>query len=465
MNKFISSLAAALLLLPSVASAQFSEATDIDDLALIYIGSQNRPDWTKDKLRPYVVHTYSDGTESWMFDGFLFMDYMMYDEETGIIVGLGEDNAEPSRRIHWERLIDVQFGQADGSGLTALDELIGELIPVLGEPGHKHKVVFNIPVPHKASQIWGSIDGVTMNISFSDDKIKVMKWYADEFLKRWNEAGFKNIELDGVYWTKESFFEDYWSSVIPETNEYFHSLDLNVYWIPYLNARGWDHWKEWGMDVTYIQPGYYFETDRPYSRLPEAANNAWEYGTGLEMEFEGINYGYNTGIKKSYTYTPENCGLYNNSPEFYQRFVTYIDFFEEEGVFDFMPVAYYNGRQAIYDFSMSKNPKDREVIDRLALIMNKRHVESGWDTAPRTTGIADVQLADVEIAYPVAGGIYISDKAAPDVTILRSDGRTVYSSNTVDADSTRLRYGMTVSCSPGVYIVRSGARSIKVAVR
>lgn len=464
MKKRLISFAAALSLLPAIASAQMTEATDIDDLALIYIGSQNRPDWTKEKLMPYVVHTYADGTQSWMFDGFLFMDYMMYDPETGMMVGLGEDNVDPSRRIHWERLIDVQFGQNDCTGLTALDQLIGELIPSLGEPGHKHKVVFNVPVPHKPSQIWGAIDGTSMNISYSDDKIKVMKWYADEFMKRWEEAGFKNIELDGIYWTKESFFEDYWSTLIPTVNEYFHSLGLKVYWIPYLNARGWDHWKEWGMDVAYIQPGYYFTTDRPYSRLEESVENAWNNDMAMEMEFEGINYGYNTATKQSYTYTPENCGLYSNGQEFYNRFATYIDYFEEQGVFDFMPVAYYNGRQAVYDFSTSKDPKDQEIINRLALIMNKRHVETGWDIAPRTTGIADVMLADAEIAYAVEGGIYISDDSGASVTVATTDGRVIYSRASGSAGS-RLRYGMTIACPAGIYIVRCGARSVKVAVK
>ena len=69
-------------------AGQLSPATDIDDLALIYIGSQNRPEWTKEKFLPYVVHTYPDRTQSWKFDGFLFLDYMMYDEN-GTTVSLG----------------------------------------------------------------------------------------------------------------------------------------------------------------------------------------------------------------------------------------------------------------------------------------------------------------------------------------------------------------------------------------
>lgn len=463
MKKRFASLIATVITIPFILNAQFSDATDIDDLALIYIGSQNRPDWTKEKFKPYIMHTYPDGTQSWMFDGLLFLDYMMFDDN-GRMVGLGEDNVDPSRRVHWERLIDVQFGQDNCTGLTALDELIGELIPSLGEPGHKHKVVFSVPVPHTPSQIWGMIDGESINISTNDGKLKTMKWYADEFLKRWDEAGFKNIELDGIYWTKESFFEDLWNTVIPQANEYFHSLGLKVYWIPYLNASGTDNWKKWGMDIAYIQPGYFFRTDKDYDRLVEAVENAWHKDMALEMEFEGINYGYNTITKQSYTFIPENSGLHAHHPEFYKRFVDYIDYFEKEQVFQYMPIAYYNGRQAVFDFCNSKDPLDREIIDRLALILNKRHIETGWDTAPRTSGIDDAEIADFEIAYAVENGIYIADRAGTDVEIYSIDGKMIFNSSTKGCQTERLRYGITVPCRQGIYIVRTGSRSIKVAV-
>lgn len=444
------------------AAGQFSDVTDIDDLALIYIGSQNRPEWTKEKFQPYIIHSYPDGTQSWMFDGFLLLDYMMYDEN-GMQVGLGEDNVDPSRRVHWERLIDVQFGQDNCTGLTALDELIGELLPSLGNPGHKHKIVFNVPVPHTPSQIWGKIDGESINTSTDAGKLKAMKWYADEFLKRWNEAAFKNIELDGIYWTKESFYESYWNSVVPDANDYFHSLGLKVYWIPYLNAYGTDNWKKWGMDIAYIQPGYFFKTDREYDRLVNAVENAWEKDMGLEMEFEGINYGYNTVTQQTYTYIPENSGLHAHHPEFYQRFVDYLDYFEQELVFDYMPVAYYNGRQAVFDFCNSKDPMDQNVMNRLALILNKRHIETGWDTPPRTAGINDPTAPSL-MAYAVDGGIYIDSDAISDAAIYTVEGRLVYRAEK-SSDAAITRRSVTVSCSPGIYIVRAGGRSVKVCVR
>ena len=104
-------------------------------------------------------------------------------------------------------------------------------------------------------------------------------------------------------------------------------------------------------------------------------------------------------------------------------------------------------------------------MNRLALIINKRHIETGWDTEPRTTGFDDAVIADFEIAYAVDGGIYIADGSGGNVTVHSADGRLIYNRSSAEADIQRLRYGLTVSCRQGVYIVRSGACSVKVAVR
>ena len=45
-------IAAGMLLSSLMSYAQFSTATDIDDLALIYIGSQHSPDWKKEIYSP-----------------------------------------------------------------------------------------------------------------------------------------------------------------------------------------------------------------------------------------------------------------------------------------------------------------------------------------------------------------------------------------------------------------------------
>lgn len=403
------------------------------------------------------MHTFPDGTSSWKFDGFLMMDYMMYNP-SGLVVGLGESNYTPSQRSDWEDLIEVQLGTKTGFGCRALDELIGEMLPVLGTPSHKHKVVINMPVPDNVSQVWGKIDDTALNMSLAAHKTMAMKWYVDLIVERWNDCGFKNIELDGIYWTKESFYGDSWTPIITDVNKHIHSKNLKAYWIPYLKAYGKEHWTEWGMDVCYVQPNYYFKLETPISQLSEAIDYAWASEMGMEMEFEGLNYGYIPSTDNVYTAMAPNSGLYSYHPEFYQKLVDYIDYFENEFVFDCMPVAYYNGRQAVYDFCTSNHPKDRGIMDRLATIINKRHTASGWSVS----GIDDPIISQNLNAHSVKGGIYIADETGDEVNIFATDGSLVYSR----ASSTdgRLQYGTTVSCTPGIYIVRCGDKSVKVCV-
>ncbi len=463
MKRRLLSLIAAAAMSQFAAQAQFSDATDIDDLALIYSGSQNRPDWTKDIFKPYVMHTYPDGTVSWKFDGFLMLDYMKYNAN-GQIIGFGEiQYGEPSKRSDWEELLETQLGSETGFGCRALDQLVGELIPQLGKPGHKHKVVLNIPIPNNNSQIWGKTDdGTSINLGNWSHKVLAMKWYVDHAVKRWNECAFENIELDGFYLTQEGYWEDAWTSVLAETNRHVHDKGYKAYWIPYYGARNNELWKEYGVDVCYMQPGYYFKLETPIERLPEAINYAWENEMGLEMEFEGINYFYNTNTGERWTEMADNGGLYDYHPEFYQRLVDYIDYFENEFIFDSLPIAYYSGRQAVYDFCTSSNPKDQEVMNRLALLINKRHILSKWDTAPRTAGISDAIVSDPAMAYAVAGGIYLSDEAGENAEIYTTDGSLIFSRKT--SSGNRLNYGVTVSCRPGIYIVRCGAKTIKICV-
>lgn len=457
-----------LLLLASVlgaslcSSAQISTVTDIDDLALIYIGSQHRPHWGKEQFTPYVMHTYPDGSKSWMFDGFLMIEFQAWNKN-GQVVSFGESKSFGAQKEDWERLIRVQLGVESGEGCKALDDLIGDLIPVLGKPGHKHKVVLTLPVAEaKSGATWGQIDSGKLNFQNMTDRVLAMKWYIDYAMDLWDKADFKNIELDGVYWTDESF-DAQEKLLAKEMNEYYHSKGLKVYWIPYYNASGRGEWAEFGIDVAYLQPNYYFKTTTPKSQLDSAIEYAWNKLMGLEMEFEGYNYSWTFGSGDAVRYEPANIGLYGKHPEFYQRLVDYIDRFEEELVFDYLPVAYYSGFQAVYDFENSGHPKDKEIMNRLAEILNYRHQTTGWDKEP-TAGINDVSLNDRLMAYGLNGAIYIADAAGSDVAVYSIDGQLVYSKLT-DATSSRLQYGYTIACQPGVYVVRVGSRSIKVAVR
>ena len=470
-------IAAGMLLSSLMSYAQFSTATDIDDLALIYIGSQHRPDWNKDLFAPYVYHTYPDGTKSWMFDGFLMIEFVAYNE-LGQQVSFGESAASVfgAKRKDWERLLHEQLGTYSGNGCRALDNLIDEMIPELGAPGHKHKVVFTLPVAETKSDIWGEIDGVKLDFTQSADRIKGMKWYADLLFSEWDKAGFKHLDLDGVYWTNETFSGRDEQMTI-EINKYYKDKNCRIYRIPYLlrdnnsdilPSQSADAWQEMGVDVAYIQPGYYFQSNRPKKYLQQAIDYAWDHdGMGMEVEFEGYNFGWTydpaTQSGNRYRITPQNSVLYENSPVYHQRLIDYIDAFEENGVFGFMPVAYYSGFEAVYDLEHSGHPKDMELLNRLATILNKRHVESAWDKEP-SAGIDDVKLADRVLAYGLDGAIYIADEGVTGVAVYSVDGKLVYAAGAMQRTAD-LEYGITVPCDPGIYVVCVGSRSVKVAVK
>jgi len=360
-------------------AAQFSKVTDIDDLALIYIGSQHRPVWNKDLFRPYVEHVYPDSTRSWMFDGFLMLEFIRWNK-AGERVNLGESRAKPSVQEDWIAMLDAQLGVEDETGCKALDDLIGELIPVLGKPAHKHKVVMSLPLNNiKGDWFWGEINGRKLT---GNDRVEAMKWYVDELLKRWNAADFKNIELDGVYWTKESYVENE-DDDFKAVTAYAKKRGLLNYWIPYRTAKGRGEWKEWGIDVAYLQPNYYFKEERPMSFIDTTVDFAYGHDMGLEVEFAGYDWTYNLNSGERQRVAPHNIGLYDINPGYYQRLVDYINRFELYGVFDTKPVAYYTGFQGVYDFMTSGNERDRDVISRIARLINRRHQMSGWDTVPR----------------------------------------------------------------------------------
>ena len=468
-------------------NSDYKEVTDIDDLALIYIGSQHRPDWNKELFTPYVVHTYPDGTKSWMFDGFLMIEFLAYNEN-GTQVSFGEttESVNGAKKSDWERLLREQLGTENGYGCRALDNLIDELIPELGEPAHKHKVVFSLPVAEVKSDIWGTINNSrTLDFTKLQDRIDGMKWYADQLMSEWKKAGFKHLDLEGVYWTNETFGNTN-LDMAQAVNQYYHDKDMKVYWIPYLtryNAVGSsylpapteaqvgditptqsaDRWEEYGIDVVYIQPNYYFRSWQPMKYIDQSIEYADKHFLGLEMEFEGYNFSWDPKTETRTMLTPSNCGLYSYSPTYYQRFVDYINKFEAAHEFEMAPLAYYSGFQGVYDFEMSGHPKDKEIINRLATLMNQRHIVSGWDAAPRTTAIDDIAVDDRVLAYGLDGAIYIAREGVEAAAVYSLDGKEIYAAGAPAGE--KLSFGITVPCEPGIYVVRIGSRSIKVSVK
>ncbi len=275
------------------------------------------------------------------------------------------------------RYLDAQLGLGADRSCEALDGLIGDLTPELGEPTHRHKVVFSLPVPISGFEGWGELDGRRLDFNNLDDRVKAVEWYVDMLLDKWNKAGFKNLDLEGVYWVKESFDQPA-IEIASAAHDMLNSRGLKVYWIPYSAAKARADWAKNGIDVAYLQPNYSVWKHATIDQLNNCIDFAKSHGMGLEMELDGYSFYRDMKGDSLVTTVPGDCGLYRVSPEIHQRVVDYIDRFEQEDVFKTKPMAYYTGYQGIYDFQHSPEPRDRALLDRLAAIINDRHLRSGW---------------------------------------------------------------------------------------
>ena len=98
------------------------------DAVLCYGGSHHRTPflWDKERLAPYVTYVDKEGTEHWLFDGFIFLEFQdtnrpdaeLYAFETGHL----RDTGESAGKAQWQELIDYYF--TDGNGVEALEEAV-----------------------------------------------------------------------------------------------------------------------------------------------------------------------------------------------------------------------------------------------------------------------------------------------------------------------------------------------------
>ena len=319
--------------------------TNIADLVLIYQGGTHRNmDWNKDQFLPYVVHQNQQGKKSWLFDGFLFLEFK---DGKGRCYAPGYEK-DAARRPEWEWLMERQFEK--NKAFSALDQCIDQQIKEMGKPSFRHKLVVGIPAPVKGQKDWGSIDH-QMDFSKPADCIAACKWYIDRFLERYKKEGYQHLDLEGFYWVPES--DAPYSDILVQVGDYIRSKNLRLFWIPYWRAVGFDNWKTDKFDFAYIQPNHFFNKTISYERLDAACAFAKGTNMGLEMEFDESALADAKNSKRD-------------------RLVSYITAFEDHDVFKNASVAYYQGGSAIYQLSRSRNPLDKELLDRLAEIIIQR---------------------------------------------------------------------------------------------
>lgn len=327
----------------------------IRDLMLIYSGWYNPPDigtWTPEEALRYVAYVDTEGNvKDWFFDSFLFLGLQA---QSGRAFDSAK-RADACNKEDWQWYIDRLF--VPGKQFAAFEEAITTAKKSINDPGYKAKVIVAIPNPIPVQEDFGDVDGDGVSENFSAkggrkwelayaDRMKAVKWYVDQIVARWKAAGYKNLELLGFYWLHEAV--DYSARseepTLKATGEYLHSLGLKYFWIPYFKSSGARQWKEYGFDVAFMQPNYFFSESVPKSRFQETVDFVKQYNMGIEIEGEGRF-------------------LASSARNWRERYREYLRAGVEYGYMKEAIHAYYQGAKALLSASYAKDPEVRSLYD------------------------------------------------------------------------------------------------------
>ena len=333
------------------------------DAVLCYGGSHHRTPflWDGKRLAPYVTYTDEEGREQWLFDGFIFLEFVDASRPDGRTYAFetGNRNAPAAGKEQWQELIDYFF--AEGNCIDALDKSVAEAERRIGRAPTRRRVVVMLPDPviHRmyadttaTTVYWGELDGRKLDFSRNEDRIAACKWYIDSVRRLFDEADYRYVELAGFYIVSEDLATPgdgwnpelkRWEEVIPEVAEYLHALNESLCWIPYNRAAGYRNWKRFGIDYAYMQPNYFWDDkgEKPLSRFfSDIKANA------LAMEFE-----FDDALLE------KTAG----SEVYRRRLREYMDGAKEHGIYGRKPLAYYHGQNTLYELSVSAAAEDRKL--------------------------------------------------------------------------------------------------------
>ena len=356
----------------------------VSDMAICYGGHSARNPylWTPERFSSTVSYVDTCGREHWLFDNMLMME--IWTDDYQVTYSIANDGRRSSDKENWVELLDYWFD--DEYGFAALDECISQTVSRIGEPPFKRGVVFALPDPvyfehytdamkgiNDKTVYWGSVEsdmGADSSLDFSkvEDRLKAYIWMVNQVRARFAAAGYRRIELIGFYVLSEelsfpgSFRYEYkeHDRLIPALADYCHSVNEALFWVPYAMAPGVERWREYGFDMCVMQPNIYWENPRfTWEQIGQALD---EYGLGMELEFEGTHgEPQNSSILSRLSggdinpYADANRG----------RFLEYLDFAREKGIYGTRPFVLYSGTDALRELAISRENEDMEVYHRL----------------------------------------------------------------------------------------------------
>ncbi len=307
-----------------------------NDILLAYHNSESAK-LTKEVFLSYAGYVDKDSKIlDTMFDGFLFLP------TTGALPS-GEKPYEKSIKSDWDYMLNNVFSK--DINLDALNQAVGEIKSALGKPDYKVNVYYTILYPSTSVSSFGDVDGdgVSENFANQADKEKAVRWYIEEFIKRFNQGNYENLQLSGFYWFHETINKDENDlETIRATSKIVHENGYQLFWIPYFNANGYIQWPAYGFDAVCLQPNYAFNADVPAERIRDTAEIAKEYNMCIEIEINSPALG---------------DSLY------YQRYMDYLKGGVTYGYMTDSIHMYYQGVMDIYKASKSDSARVRLLYD------------------------------------------------------------------------------------------------------
>ncbi|MBQ9310217.1 MAG: DUF4855 domain-containing protein [Bacteroidales bacterium] len=361
---------------------------DFADLVLLY-GLWRRDAsgkvlaWSEERIAPLVSWTDGEGREHWLFDAFLALEGCNADGSRSFMIGTHENGSSQARRActKADAQAFIDWWMRSGNGFSALDKAVGDAATRMGAPAVRRYAIMmmpDIPVNERyddrssSTTYWGEVDGVKLDFGRTADRLRAYQWYVDEVRRRFDEAGFSNLELGGFYPMTEElpttraglpgqgevgmdgWEQQYkrWDDIFPALSDYIHQYKQSVVWIPYRNAAGYRYTSELGLDYVFMQPNRLWNSDARYN-MADFFETISAFGLGMELEFDDNIL---SGRANSDTYQA--------------RWREYVDGMRENGVYGSRRFALYQDTDSFNHFRLSGNARDREIYDELCELVS-----------------------------------------------------------------------------------------------
>ncbi|MDT8977424.1 DUF4855 domain-containing protein [Paenibacillus sp. chi10] len=323
-----------------------NDTAGIHDLWLMYnsMYSNDRGNWTKEKLIPYVSYVDNNGEpQDWMYDGTLLLGIRTADYQRDFGINAVLDD--------WKWYLDKMF--KPGGDLSELNAAVTEAGNKLNDSHHKMKVVIMIPNPGETISNFGDVDGdgISENFVPSDvgaeqsftNRKKAVYWYLDQVRTKWMKGRYDRLELVGMYWMAESMGRDNSSDekLVKYAGDIVHKRGQKLFWVPNFGGNRNYAARAIGFDATALQPNHYWGGTNP-DRIEDAAYLAKHHGLGIEMEMD------------------EDAFTNDASRDYY---IDYLNGGVDFGYMNEAFMAYYQGVDALLDSSRSSDPRIRELYD------------------------------------------------------------------------------------------------------